>query len=192
MAQARETLGLTFEVKWRPFFLDPSLPTEGKSKLEHYNAKFGVERVKQMAPFMKQTFESEGIPDYSMDGLLGNTFDSHRLIELAGEQSEAKQDALVEQLFRAYFTQGKSLSDREVLVAAAGRAEVDGARELLESSAKREEVLAGVEEAYRAGVTGVPHFRIRSSSGVVRELSGGQPPEEFLKIFSSFARRGGN
>lgn len=184
MLVAREKHGLSFEVKWRPFFLDPSLPKEGKPKLPHYKAKFGAARVEQMGPFMKKTFADEGIPNFSMEGMLGNTLDSHRLLELAGEQSEQKQDALVEELFRLYFTEGHALSDKKVLLAAAEKANVSGAAALLDGNEKEDEVWAAVEEAYAVGVSGVPHFRLTSSSGSVHELSGGQPSDEFLKIFS--------
>lgn len=40
-----------------------------------------------------------------MEGLTGNTFNSHRLIAFAGRQSPETQDRAVEELFKAYFTQ---------------------------------------------------------------------------------------
>ena len=53
---------------------------------------------------MQDTFAKEGL-QYTMDGRTGSTINSHRLIHLAGQQSTAKQDKLVEALFKAYFTQ---------------------------------------------------------------------------------------
>lgn len=54
---------------------------------------------------MLQVFKAEGL-DYCMDGLTGSTMDSHRLITWAGSSAGRQaQDALVEQLFLAYFTQ---------------------------------------------------------------------------------------
>ena len=52
----------------------------------------------------QETFAQEGM-QYNMDGLTGNTLDSHRLIAHAGDQGPEKQDALVEGLFKAYFTE---------------------------------------------------------------------------------------
>ena len=43
-----------------------------------------------------------------MEGLTGNTLDSHRLIAAAGQQGPQIQDALVEELFSNYFTQVRS------------------------------------------------------------------------------------
>ena len=42
-----------------------------------------------------------------MDGLTGNTLDSHRLIAAAGQQGPEVQDAVVEELFHNYFTQAR-------------------------------------------------------------------------------------
>ena len=42
----------------------------------------------------------------------GSTMDSHRLIYLAGQQGLDKQNSLVEELFRGYFTEGKFISDK--------------------------------------------------------------------------------
>ena len=53
---------------------------------------------------LQETFKKEGL-GYTMDGLTGNTLNSHRLIAYAGEQGFDTQDRLVEELFKAYFTQ---------------------------------------------------------------------------------------
>jgi len=57
---------------------------------------------------LQETFKNEGL-DYSMDGLTGNTLNSHRLIAYAGQQGLDVQDRLVEELFKAYFTQVRLL-----------------------------------------------------------------------------------
>ena len=57
----------------------------------------------------QEAFKSEGL-DYTMDGLTGNSLNSHRLIAYAGQQGEDVQDRVVEQLFKAYFTEVHLLS----------------------------------------------------------------------------------
>ncbi len=52
----------------------------------------------------QEAFKSEGL-DYTMDGLTGNTLNSHRLIAFAGQQGVDVQDRVVEQVFKAYFTE---------------------------------------------------------------------------------------
>jgi len=186
MAVAEKTMNMDFSITWKPFFLDPRLPGgEGKDKLAHYKSKFGAERVAAMMPRMVQTFKEEGIDGYSISGNVGNTMDSHRLLEHAlAVGGPAKQDALVEHLFDRYFLKGRALSSREVLLDAAAAAELDGAERLLDGDAYHEQVFEEVEKAYGAGVSGVPYFRI-DGGGHGKELSGGQPPEAFLQIFRS-------
>jgi predicted DsbA family dithiol-disulfide isomerase len=116
-----------FEVNWRPFQLDPNASKEGINKLQHYNKKFGEERIKMMLPRMMETFAKVGLP-YSMGGLTGNTFDSHRLIYFAAAKGgPALQDALVEELFKNYFCEEKYIGDRGVLLQAAITAGLDKA-----------------------------------------------------------------
>lgn len=60
-----------------------------------------------------QTFEEEfgGKLPYSVGGLTGNTFDSHRLLSYAGSKFGAeKQNELVQALFRAYFSEVRGRS----------------------------------------------------------------------------------
>ena len=111
MDVASKTMAMDFSIRWRPFFLDPRLPGgEGHDKMAHYKAKFGAERVAQMMPRMVQTFKDEGIEGYNLGGKVGNTMDSHRLLEYAlAKGGPSKQDELVEHLFKRYFLQGLSL-----------------------------------------------------------------------------------
>jgi len=162
MQVASTTMSIDFSIRWRPFFLDPSLPAgEGKDKMQHYREKFGAERVAQMAPTMIQTFKDEGINGYTMEGRVGNTMDSHRLLEYALAQGGTeKQNALCEALFDAYFLRGRALSSRSVLLEAAEKVQLDGAAALLDSEAGQEAVWAEVQRAYSSGVSGVPYFRI--------------------------------
>ena len=57
----------------------------------------------------QEAFKSEGL-EYNMDGLTGNSLNSHRLIAYAGQQGKDVQDRVVEQLFKAYFTEVYLLS----------------------------------------------------------------------------------
>ena len=55
----------------------------------------------------------------SEHGLTGNTLDAHRLVDLARECG--LQDVAVERFFRGYFTEQRSLFDKEALVPAGRR-----------------------------------------------------------------------
>ncbi len=66
---------------------------------------------------------------FKWGGRIGNTRDSHRLIELAwSEGGAALQDRVVEALFHAYFEAEANLGDEAVLLAAAVKAGMDESR----------------------------------------------------------------
>eukprot|EP01018_Ginkgo_biloba_P030997 Gb_00212 [translate_table: standard] len=99
-----------FEVKWHPFMLDPNLPKEGLDKNEYHKNKFGY-RAQALINTVDQAFQSVGYR-FGSGGLIGNTLDSHRLIELAGRQGLDKQNAVVENLMIKCLTQEKNAGDR--------------------------------------------------------------------------------
>ncbi|KAJ4966902.1 hypothetical protein NE237_018751 [Protea cynaroides] len=168
-----------FEVKWHPYFLNPSAPKEGVSKREYYQKKFGS-KSEQFLARMTEEFRGLGL-EYDTSGLTGNTLDSHRLIAFAGHQGFDKQNALVEELFLGFFTQGKYIGDREFLVGAAGKAGVEGAAEFLENPNNGVEEVNEDLDKYSAHVTSIPHYVINGKL----KLSGNQPPEVFLNAFES-------
>ena len=94
---------------------------------------------------------------------LGNTFDAHRLTQAArGTEWEA---ALVQRLFNARFTEGRQLSDHDVLrdVARAAGLPEQISDEVLGSSAYASEVRADEAAATELDVTGVPYFLINGA-----------------------------
>lgn len=167
------------QIDWKPFFLDPSLPTPGQDKMTLYSKKFGTERMQQMIPHMKEVGRKVGI-NFSYGGKVGNTMNSHRLVEFA--KKEGKLDAIIEKLFAAYFEQEKDISDTDTLVKIAEEAGLDGskARSFLAGTEMKAAILEEVESAYGKGISGVPAFIVNDRF----LISGGQPPEAFLKLFA--------
>jgi predicted DsbA family dithiol-disulfide isomerase len=103
---------------------------------------------------------AEGLT-YDFDkAVVANSFDAHRFSHLAARQG--KGDAAEESLFKAYFTEGKNISDRDTL-AQLGTAiglESDTVKQALESDAYTQEVNRDIAEAEAIGVRGVPFFVI--------------------------------
>ncbi len=168
-------------VRWHPFQLNPDMPGEGIDRKSYRIGKFGSwERSQELDARVAAAGEGEGIV-FRFDRMARtpNTLDAHRIIWLAGERGV--QDAVVEALFRAYFTDGRDLSDRATLAeiaAEAGldRAEVNG---LLAGDGGLDVVRASEEQARRLGVSGVPFFVVNGRVA----LSGAQPPELFRQAF---------
>ncbi|KAK9825745.1 hypothetical protein WJX74_003649 [Apatococcus lobatus] len=174
--------GRDFLVRWHPFQLNPNASAEGVNKLQYYKDKFGESRTAAMLPRMTETFAQEGLA-YSMDGLTGNTLDSHRLIAAAGQQGPQVQDALVEELFSNYFTQGKYINDPEVLKAAGQKAGVTDSDAVVKDKDRlRAEVIEELQ-SFARGVTGVPYFIIDGKYA----LSGAQEPAAFEEAFARLA-----
>uniref|UniRef100_A0A0D6R781 DSBA-like thioredoxin domain-containing protein n=1 Tax=Araucaria cunninghamii TaxID=56994 RepID=A0A0D6R781_ARACU len=166
-----------FEVRWHPYMLDPSLPKEGRDKNEFHRRKFGS-RLQAVVDNIDQAFQSVGYR-FGSGGLIGNSLDSHRLIELAGRQGLDKQNAVVENLMIKCLTQQKCVSDREVLLSVAESAGIEGAKEWIDNpNAGLKEVQAKMEK-YAHTISGVPHFKINDKY----EMSGAQAPQTFIEIF---------
>ena len=102
----------------RSFQLDPSAPTgPGTPTLDMLSSKYGmsIERAEQLQREMEQRAAGDGL-EYHLDGqLTGNTYDAHRLLQLARDRG--RQDELAEALFAAYFTESRSVFDHDALVA---------------------------------------------------------------------------
>ncbi|RDX74933.1 ywbO, partial [Mucuna pruriens] len=166
-----------FEIIWHPFQLDPDAPKEGIDKREYYRRKFGSQS-ERMEARMSEVFKNVGL-EYSLSGLTGNTIDSHRLIYFAKQQGLDKQHDLVEELAIGYFTQGKYIGDHKFLLESAAKVGIEGAEEFLQDPNNG---LKEVEEELKTiagNISGVPYYVINGN----HKLSGGQPPEVFLRAF---------
>lgn len=94
---------------------------------------------------------------------LGSTFDAHRLAQAArGTEAEA---ALLQGLFRAHFTEGRLLSDHDVLREVAATAGLDQGviDKVLAGDLYDREVRLDEAAAQELDVTGVPFFLINGS-----------------------------
>lgn len=172
-------------IHWLPYQLNPGMPPAGISRQEYRIQKFGSwERSQELDANVVANGKVEGI-DFRFDLIerTPNTVNAHRLIWLAGQHG--CQEAVVEALFLAYFTNGKDLSDRPTLVdvvvqAGLGR---DLVNDLLNSQTGLAEIEAAKQLAQQVGVDGVPFFIINRKIA----LAGAQPPETFRQAFHQVA-----
>jgi predicted DsbA family dithiol-disulfide isomerase len=168
------------QVHWHSFELDPNAgPASDLPGAERLAAKYGmsVEDARARHAQLEQVAAAEGL-EYHLDRTRGgNTFDAHRLHQLAIDRGLG--DAVMERLMRAYFTDGEQTSDPEVLVRLVTEAglDADEARAVLESDRYAEEVRADEHTAARLGINGVPFFVLGRRYGV----SGAQTSDVMLE-----------
>lgn len=147
-------------VVWKPYELNPNVPTEGRETTAHYVAKFGSEHgARQLIANVTANAHNDGLEmDYAAIARVPNTIEAHRLIWFAAEHEQ--QNKVVDALFRAYFVTGEYIGDRAILVDIGARCGLN--RAALESFLASDEALEIVrtqaKDAHRAGVQGVPAF----------------------------------
>jgi len=177
----------SLEIVHRSFQLNPSAPMGTTSKRRDYlMAKYGwsADKAVQIDADMEKRAAVDGLEYHlSENGLTGNTLDAHRLVHLAREQG--LQDAAVERFFRGYFTEQRSLFDKESLVPLSVEAGLgaDEVRRVLAGNDYADAVTADVQEAQSLGVSGVPFFVFNRRLG----LSGAQPVDVFVEALKQAA-----
>src|SRR6267154_1658180 len=130
---------IDFDVKWRPYRLDPTVPKGGMDRQAYMRAKFGDDPMKivEMYKLIAQEGEKEGIAfDFAAIARRPDSLDSHRLIRWA--ETVGVQDEVVERLFIAYFENGEDIGDIRVLADIADLCGMDGVEvaQMLESGAE--------------------------------------------------------
>mmetsp|Transcript_5111 Transcript_5111/g.11270 ORF Transcript_5111/g.11270 Transcript_5111/m.11270 type:complete len:193 (-) Transcript_5111:437-1015(-) len=174
---------IDFEVRWRPFLLNPSASKTGVNKREMYMQKFGAARVAQMVPMMVGKFNDVGIK-YSLGGQTGSTVDSHRLATYAYQQGGVEmQNKLMEEMFMNYFSQEQFLGDPAVLKAAAAKVGLEGADAIIDDPSALLEEVENELSTHARGISGVPHFYVDNKYSI----SGAQPTEVFQDLFAQIA-----
>ncbi|HEY1838122.1 MAG TPA: DsbA family oxidoreductase [Rhizomicrobium sp.] len=176
---------MEFDVKWRAFRLDPTIPREGVERKAYLKAKFGDgERPSAMSAAIREAGTNEGI-SFAFDEIAKtpNTTASHCLIRWA--DTAGVQDEMVERLFRAYFEEGQDIGDPDILVELARDAEMDTAlvADLLEQNADRALIEREDELAHRMGISGVPTFIFANKYAI----SGAHDPNALLQVIDKTA-----
>lgn len=158
--------GEEVRVVHRSFELDPRAPaSRERTMAEAVAAKYGTSPDRVRAGHDRLTALGREVDvEFDFDRVrLGSTFDAHRLAQSA--RGRAHEDALVKGLFRAYFTDGRLLSDHDVLRQVAGGAGLDEVltEKLLSGDLYAREVKLDEAAAQELGVTGVPYFLINGA-----------------------------
>jgi predicted DsbA family dithiol-disulfide isomerase len=174
------------DIHFQPFELNPSLGAEGEDASEHLQKKYGMPAAQAAAN--QQAIRERGAAlgftfDMERRKRIYNTFDAHRLLHWA--ELEGRQRELKHALLRAYFTEGRNVSDQDTLVdiAASVGLPAERAREILASDAYADEVRAVEQFFQQHGIQAVPAVIIERR----HLISGGQPVEVFEQALRQIA-----
>jgi predicted DsbA family dithiol-disulfide isomerase len=167
------------EVEWHSFELDPNTETEpSANSAQHLADKYGrpLEWAEEMQANVANTAAEVGLTFNLDKSIVANSFDAHRLIQLA--KTEGLGNEIEEQLFLAHFTDGKNIADHQTLKeigVGIGLNELT-VSEMLKGTDFTDEVRYDEQTAQTIGIRGVPFFVINQKLGV----SGAQSPDTFL------------
>ena len=171
---------LLCDIVWRPFLLNPDMPRAGMARYDYVVRKFGgEERARRLYASITEIGRSEGV-QFRFDRIrrTPSSVDAHRLVRWA--ERFGRGGAIVEALFRAYFTDGRDIGDLSLLVAIADGVGLDpgAARAFLHSDIEIEAVHADNLRAHRLGINGVPCFIV----GGRHTIAGAQEPEVIERL----------
>lgn len=172
------------EVIWHSFQLDPTLKTQPGLHAYDYLAEIkgkSREQTVEMHDHVKRVAKEVGL-DFDFDrAVVANSFNGHRLIQLA--KSKNLGSAAEEQLFKAHFTDGRNIDDRDTLleIGVAIGIPANEVGDVLDSDRFSEEVKADERLARSIGIRSVPFFVLNDKFAV----SGAQPPELFYQALQN-------
>jgi predicted DsbA family dithiol-disulfide isomerase len=163
-------------VTWRSFELDPAAPARRTvDSATHLAQKYGMSRDEALARqrSLAEMAAGDGLDMRSDLARGGNTFDAHRLLQLA--KAHGAQDAMKERLMRAYHTEGEPIGDHEALLRLALEVGLpaDEVRDVLATDRYAADVREDERTAMELGINAVPFFVVDRRIGA----AGAHPAE---------------
>jgi len=149
------------EIEWKSFQLNPDLKTDPEINIDQYLADvkgFTIDHARQLNAQVTQMAAEVGLTYNFDEAVVANSFNAHRLSHLA--KKHGLDVDMEEQLFKAYFTEGKNIDDQNTLVDLGTAIGLDANEitQTLQSNTYADEVRRDVAEAQYLGVQGVPFF----------------------------------
>jgi predicted DsbA family dithiol-disulfide isomerase len=175
--------GITADVTYRTFLLDPETPAEGKNVPEMIRKKYGRDPAPMFARVEAEARKSNIPLESAKQPMSYNTVRAHTLLRHAIPLGT--QRALAKALFEAHFLDAKNISDPAVLVELATRHGFTSERatELLADEAELAITKKEHDVPRQLGISGAPFFIFDGKVGV----SGAQPEEVFRQVLDEIA-----
>jgi len=186
LAEALKQTDTDYEIHWHPFELNPNMPSEGQNMREHIIEKYSSTPQESDASRARITEAGAEVGfdfNFTDELRMHNTFNLHQLLHWA--QTQGKMHELKQALFTAHFTDGRNLSDDEVLAdiaAETGLNRVEALAVLVDQRFAPD--VREIEQHWqRQGVQGVPAIVFNERHLV----SGAQGVENFTSILKQLA-----
>lgn len=174
-------------IRLRSFELDPNAAKNYPGTLYDWLSKrYGRSReeiIDMNKPVLQQA-ESLGLK-LNLDQVKPtNSFDAHRLLQLAA--TENKEVTLSDHLFKAHFTDGKNISNVEVLIDTGVSCDIDESeiKAVFFSDKFADRVRDDEGQAQQLSIRGVPFFLFNGTQYV----SGSQPEHVFLNALEQVSK----
>lgn len=166
---------------WKSYQLMPEIESGTAKKLKKMLIEekgINPDQITAMNAHVMETGKKVGI-DFHFDKVYAsNTFHAHRFIHFAKQYD--KQNEAEEILFHSFFTEGKNVDDKSVIVQLGKEIGLDS--EVLQFALENElyidAVNADLKEAQKIGVQGVPFFIFNKTEAV----SGARDSSLFLTV----------
>ncbi len=175
------------EIVWKSFQLDPTIVSDANKTVNQFLAErkgWTVEYAEQMNDHVTKIAKEVGL-EYNLDkAVVANSFDAHRFSHLAKKHN--LQNEAEEQLFKAYFTEGKNTADHDTIIQLGVEIGLDAneIKQMLKSDAYSEDVRMDIYEAQQIGVSGVPFFLFIDKY----TITGAQDSSVFLQALNTISK----
>lgn len=176
-------------INWHPFQLNPSMGKEGQDINEHLVEKYGLSdsKLAENKQHIRQIGQDSGVEfKFDQRARIYNTLDCHILLHWAGEKD--KQTQLKLALFKAYFSEGKDISQLSILLEVVESVGLDKLEaQIVLNDEKYKSLVKDDESKYKSmGIQSVPAFIINNEY----LLSGGQPKDVFKQSLQEILAKG--
>jgi len=167
----RAASGETIVVRHRPFELNPGMPPEGVPMAGFLEARFGSsDAVKDAHARLTEMGRELGLSyDFAAVGKAPNTRLAHHVLQTY--DGDTRQHAAVRALYRAYFEQGRDVTDAETIVSVVAEATGEPVADV---QARLESSTGAVDAAFalgrELGVSAVPTFVADAGTDVDPEV----------------------